>query len=58
MAKKLKILAASDLHGSRTIAERLSEKAKKEKVDLVVLAGDINGMAEGDGSILHVRRHL
>jgi len=52
MAKKLKILAASDLHGSIDIAKKLSAKAKKNKVDLVILAGDINGSSEGDGRVL------
>ena len=41
--EKLKILAAGDLHGSKDIAEKLSEKARKNKVDLVILAGDIHG---------------
>ncbi|MCK4650228.1 metallophosphoesterase [Candidatus Pacearchaeota archaeon] len=48
MNKKLKILAAGDLHGDLDIAIRLSEKGKREKVDLVVLAGDIYGY-EGEG---------
>ncbi len=42
---KLKILAAGDIHGDIGLAERLAEKAKKEKVDLVVLCGDLT-MAE------------
>ncbi len=37
----MRILAASDLHGDLSAARRLSEKAKKEKVDLVILSGDI-----------------
>ena len=44
--KKFKILAAGDFHGSSAIAKRLANKAEKEKVDLVVLAGDITGMVE------------
>ncbi|MCK5449565.1 metallophosphoesterase [Candidatus Pacearchaeota archaeon] len=52
MMKKLKILAAGDLHGDMGIAKKLSEKAKKGKVDLVVLAGDIYGYTPGDGKIL------
>ena len=44
---KLRILAAADLHGSSDIAEKLAERARKEKVDLVVLAGDIHGIIEG-----------
>ena len=38
---KLKILAAGDIHGDIDLAEKLAEKAKKEKVDLVVLCGDL-----------------
>ena len=52
MSKKLKILTASDLHGNMDIAKKLSEKAKKNKVDLVILAGDITGGEEDDGRIL------
>jgi len=44
--KKFKILAAGDLHGDSTIAKKLANKAKKEKVDLIVLAGDITGAVE------------
>ncbi|MEK6933595.1 MAG: metallophosphoesterase [Nanoarchaeota archaeon] len=43
---KLKILAASDLHGESSLAKKLAERAEKESVDLVVLCGDIMGWAE------------
>ena len=36
----LRILAAGDLHGDKEQARKLAEKAKKEKVDLVILTGD------------------
>ena len=52
MEEKLRILAAADLHGDKDIARALSAKAKREKVDLVVLAGDVNGFTEGNGSVL------
>ena len=52
MGKKLKILAAGDLHGSLSVAERLAKKGKREKVDLVVLAGDIFGYEKEDVEIL------
>lgn len=52
MEKKLKILAAGDLHGSLSVAKKLSEKGKKEKVDLVILAGDIYGYDGGEDTIL------
>lgn len=39
--QNLKILAVGDLHGDSKQAEKLAEKALKEKVDLVILAGDL-----------------
>ena len=45
-SRKLKILAASDLHGESSLAKKLAERAEKESVDLVVLCGDIMGWAE------------
>ncbi len=50
----VKILAAADLHGSYDIAKTLSEKARENNVDLIVLAGDLHGMKEGKGKILDV----
>lgn len=46
MGKKLRILAAGDLHGDSKLAEELAQKALKEKVDLVILNGDITGIVE------------
>src|SRR3989344_8092135 len=46
MAKKLKILAAADIHGDSRQIKRLVDKAEKENVDLVILCGDITGWAE------------
>ncbi len=37
----MKILAAGDIHGDTKLAEKLAIKAEKEKVDLVVLCGDL-----------------
>ncbi len=45
-SKKLRILAAGDIHGDPKISETLAEKAKKEKVDLVILTGDLTGMIQ------------
>ncbi|VVB74616.1 3',5'-cyclic adenosine monophosphate phosphodiesterase CpdA [Candidatus Tiddalikarchaeum anstoanum] len=48
----MKILAASDLHSDKKAAEKLAKKAKKNKVDLVVLCGDILEMgSDGNGLI-------
>jgi Icc-related predicted phosphoesterase len=41
MGKKTKILAVGDIHGDTGLVKRLAEKAKKENVDLVILAGDL-----------------
>lgn len=49
--KKLKILAASDLHGDSRIIKKLANTAEKENVDLVVLCGDIIGWTETSGLI-------
>lgn len=46
MAKKLRILAAADLHGDSKRAKKLADKAEKENVDIVVLCGDITGFTE------------
>jgi putative phosphoesterase len=42
--KKLRILAASDIHGDTRLTKSLANKASREKVDLVVLCGDILGL--------------
>ncbi len=46
----MKILALSDVHGDRLFIQEMAEKGVKEKVDLVLLAGDLvalDGNAEG-----------
>ncbi len=37
----MKILAAGDIHGDRSLAEKLAKQAESEKVDLVILCGDL-----------------
>lgn len=44
--KKFKILAAGDFHGDPNVTKKLAEKAYKEKVDLVILTGDITSPIE------------
>ena len=41
MRKKTKILAVGDIHRDLGLVKRLAEKTKKEKIDLVILAGDL-----------------
>lgn len=44
--EELKILAASDFHGLEIVSKDLARKAEKEKVDLVVIAGDVLNFGE------------
>jgi len=37
----MRILGAGDIHGDLDVAKRLADRAKKEKVDLVILCGDL-----------------
>ncbi len=37
----MKILAVSDVHSDRAFMQKMAEKGAREKVDLVILAGDI-----------------
>ena len=37
----MKIFAASDMHGDTRAIEKLAQRAEKEKVDLVLLCGDL-----------------
>jgi uncharacterized protein len=46
--KKFKILAASDIEGDKSATKKLVDRAVKENVDLVVLAGDLTGWVESD----------
>lgn len=39
--KKTKILAAGDIHGDTGQVKKLAEQARRENVDLVILAGDL-----------------
>jgi len=41
MVKKTKILAVGDLHGDTGLVKKLAARAKRENVDLVIIAGDI-----------------
>ena len=50
--KKLKILAAGDIHGDTGLAEKLAERAKKENVDLVILCGDLTMMEQSTDNII------
>jgi uncharacterized protein len=42
----MKVLAISDIHGDKGLAKKIAKKAKKENIDLIVLAGDITWFGE------------
>jgi len=39
--KKTKVMAVGDIHGDSRLMKKLAEQAKKEHVDIVILAGDL-----------------
>jgi Icc-related predicted phosphoesterase len=47
----VKILAAGDIHGDSKLTKNLAERAEKEKVDLVILAGDVTSPIESKNLI-------
>lgn len=57
--KKLKILAAGDIHGDRNLVNKLADQAEKEKVDLVVLCGDLTYHEQSTDNIIgpFVKKH-
>lgn len=57
--KKLKILAAGDIHGDSSLANKLAEKAEKEHVDLVILCGDLTFFDKSASNLIgpFVKKH-
>jgi Icc-related predicted phosphoesterase len=55
----MKILAAGDIHGDWKLTEKLAERAEKEKVDFVVLCGDLTFQEQSTANIIgpFVKRH-
>ena len=50
--RKTKILAAGDIHGDTGLVKKLAAKAKKEKVDLIILAGDLTMWEEDTKNLM------
>ncbi len=48
----MKILAAGDIHGDTILAKKLATRAKKEKVDLVILCGDLTHFEQSTENII------
>ncbi|MBD3246994.1 hypothetical protein GF378_00030 [Candidatus Pacearchaeota archaeon] len=53
-----KILAAGDIHGNSGLSKKLAEKAKKENVDLVILAGDITSFDQETENLIRPFKKL
>ena len=49
---KTKILALGDIHGDTGLVKKLAEKAKKENVDLIILAGDITFVEQSTKNLI------
>lgn len=49
---KTKILAVGDIHGDTGLVKKLAEKAKKENVDLIILAGDITFVEQSTKNLI------
>jgi Icc-related predicted phosphoesterase len=50
--KKIKILAIGDIHGDTGLVKKLALKAKKENVDLVILAGDVTNFENSTKNLI------
>lgn len=48
----MKILAVGDIHGDTLLAKEMAKRAEKEKVDLVVICGDITQNEESTDNLL------
>jgi Icc-related predicted phosphoesterase len=57
--KKLKILAAGDIHGDMSLASKLAQQAEDEHVDLVILCGDITNFEMSTKNLIgpFVKKH-
>jgi len=55
----MKVLAFGDLHGDMGLAEKLAQRAEDEKVDLVILCGDLTFHEHSTDNLLgpFVKRH-
>src|SRR3989338_419924 len=50
--RKMKLLAAGDIHGDVLLAEKLARRAEDESVDYVVLCGDLTYMEQSTEGII------
>lgn len=48
----MKILAAGDIHGDTKLVKELADKAKKERVDLIILCGDITHFEQSTENLI------
>ena len=48
----MKILAIADIHGDSSLSKRLAKKAKKENVDVIIIAGDLTWFGQPTKDII------
>lgn len=48
----MKILAAGDIHGDTGLTRKLAQKAEDEKVDLVILCGDLTSFEQSTDNLI------
>ena len=53
----MRVLAAADVHGRRTVYDWLLAAAREHRVDAVILAGDLLGCPDGFDTPEESQRH-
>ncbi len=48
----MRIFATGDIHGDMSLAKKLAQKASDEKVDLVILCGDITNFDQSTDNLI------
>ncbi len=52
IAKKTKILAVGDIHGDIGLIKKIGKKAKKEDVDIIIVAGDLTWFEQSTKNLI------
>lgn len=50
--KKTKIMAIGDIHGDESLVKKLAKKAKDEKVDIVIIPGDLTWLEQSTKNLI------
>ena len=52
--KKTKIMAIGDIHGDTGLVKKLAKMAKDEKVDIIILPGDLTWLEQSTKNFLKI----